>query len=69
MSNGEVPRFFANKHLMLLDITGLSFSATPRAIFDASFKQILADATKRNKYIFVIDDVEYFFNDKFYNRQ
>lgn len=56
--NGSVPRFFANKSLMLLDVTGLSFSFAPRPVFDTNFKQIVADATKRNKYIFVIDDVE-----------
>lgn len=63
MSEGNVPRAFANKKLMLLDLFSLSFSGAPRPIFDANFKNIIGDAAKRNKYIFVIDDIECFFTD------
>ena len=63
MADGDVPRSFINKKLMLLDLFSLSFSGTPRPIFDVSFKNIIEDAASRNKYIFVIDNIECFFND------
>lgn len=66
LSNDEVPNSLLNRQLMAVEIPTLSFSAMPRHIFDAQFKAILKDANKRNKYIFLIDNLDSFYTDPRY---
>lgn len=63
LSNDDVPNSLLNRQLMVLEIPSLSFSAMPRHIFDVQFKALLKDANKRNKYIFLIDNLDSYYTD------
>ena len=66
LANDDVPNSLLNRQLMVVEIPTLSFSAMPRHIFDTQFKTILKDANKRNKYIFLIDNLDSYYTDPRY---
>lgn len=56
--HGNVPKPFANKHLMKMDFMKLVSGTAFRGNFEARFKSIVNDAVKKNAYIFFIDDLQ-----------
>lgn len=57
----DIPDNFRGKQLMLLDLVSLQFT---RGMMEVRFNNIMIDAIKRNKYIFLIDDLGYILSDK-----
>ena len=64
LNNGKVPDSFKNKKLMKMDFMSLVSGAVLRGNFEAKFNAIIADATKKNGYIFFIDDLQSILSDK-----
>lgn len=64
LNNGKVPDAFKNKKLMKMDFMSLVSGAVLRGNFEAKFNAIVADAIKKNGYIFFIDDMQSILSDK-----
>lgn len=62
--NGKVPDAFKNKKLMKMDFMSLVSGAVLRGNFEAKFNAIVTDATKKDGYIFFIDDLQSILSDK-----
>lgn len=60
----EVPKMFKHHKLMQIDFPSLASSFQVRGAFEALFKSIVEDASKRNCYIFFIDDIHTILSDK-----
>lgn len=61
---GKVPDAFKNKKLMKMDFMALVSGAALRGNFEARFNAIIADATKKDGYIFFMDDFQSILSDK-----
>ena len=61
---GQVPDAFKNKKLMKMDFMALVSGAALRGNFEARFNAIIADATKKDGYIFFMDDFQSILSDK-----
>lgn len=64
LNSGNVPNAFKNKKLMKLDFTTLVSGAVLRGNFEARFSAIVDDATKKNGYIFFVDDIQSILSEK-----
>lgn len=62
--SGKVPDAFKNKKLMKMDFMTLVSGAVLRGNFEAKFNAIIADAVKKDGYIFFIDDLQSILSDK-----
>ena len=62
--DGKVPDAFKNKKLMKLDFMSLVSGAVLRGNFEAKFNAIIADAIKKDGYIFFMDDLQSILSDK-----
>ena len=62
--SGKVPEQFKNKKLMKMDFTSLVSGAAFRGNFEAKFNAIIEDATRKDGYIFFIDDLQSILSDK-----
>ena len=62
--SGNVPKPFKNKKLIKLDFMSLVAGAVLRGNFEAKFNAIIADAIKKDGYIFFIDDLQSILSDK-----
>ena len=56
--NEKVPDAFKNKKLMKMDFMALVSGAALRGNFEAKFNAIVADAVKKDGYIFFVDDIQ-----------
>ena len=61
---GEVPKKFKGHKLMQIDFPSMAGAFSVRGAFESLFKSIIDDATKRNCYIFFIDDIHNILSDK-----
>ena len=62
--SGKVPDAFKNKKLMKMDFMSLVSGAVLRGNFEAKFNAIISDATKKDGYIFFVDDLQSILSDK-----
>ena len=56
--NGNVPDVFKNKKLLKMDFMQLVSGSALRGNFESKFNLIIADAIKKNGYIFFVDDLQ-----------
>lgn len=57
--SGDVPEAFKNKVLLQVDFASLFTGTAMRGIFEARLNSIMADAEKKNDYIFFLDNLAF----------
>lgn len=62
--NGQVPKPFLKKKLVVLDFAKLLQGTGYRGSFEGKYSNIISDAKKDGNYIFFVDDIQSILNDK-----